>query len=135
MPAIRRKTITRILTYLILTLIGAVIIYPFLWLVGAAFHDTYALVVNPSIIPKEPSLNGFINGWKGAGMYDFGTYFFNTYRYVLLKVAFTFISSLITAYGVARFEFPFKKPMFSILIATLLFPAVVVIVPLYILFS
>ena len=131
----RRKSIQTVLTYLLLVCIGIVIIYPFLWLVGAAFHDTYALEVNPRIIPKEPSLNGFINGWKGAGVYTFGTYFKNTYVYVVLKVIFTVVSALITAYGFARFQFPFKKPLFSILISTLLFPAVVIIVPMYILYS
>lgn len=121
--------------YLFLTITGIIIIYPFVYLVGASFNDSYNLFGNPSFIPENPSLNGYINGWKGGGGQTFGTYFLNTYRYVFFKVVFTVVSCIITAYGFSRFEFPLKKPLFSILIGTLLFPAVVVIVPMYIIFT
>jgi oligogalacturonide transport system permease protein len=131
----KMKPKKQILTYIFLVLIGVMIIYPFLWLIGASFNDSYSLFANPSIFPEHPSLNGYINGWKGGGANSFGTYFANTYRYVLFKVLFTIFSCIITAYGFSRFEFPGKKPLFSILIGTLLFPSVVVIVPTYIIFS
>ena len=130
-----KKTVSIVFLYLFLIVVGIVIIYPFCWMIGASFNDTYSLQANLSIFPENPSLNGYLNGWKGAGIHTFGTYFKNTYVYVVLKVIFTVISSVITAYGFSRFQFPFKKPFFSILIGTLLFPSVVVIVPVYIIFA
>jgi len=130
-----RKHNKMILTYILLVGVGLMIIYPFLWMVGASFNDSYSLKVTANIFPANPSMNGYVNGWKGGGMYTFGTYFKNTYYYVVMKVLFTIFSSIITAYGFSRFQFPFKRPLFSILIGTLLFPSVVVIVPMYVMFA
>lgn len=124
-----------IINYIFLTVAGVIIIYPLLYLFGASFNDSYTLFGNLSFIPTNFSLNGYKNGWKGGGGQTFGTYFINTYRYVFLKVIFTIVSCIITAYGFSRFEFPCKRLLFSILIGTLLFPLVVVIVPMYVLFT
>ena len=130
-----RRRINRILTYVVLIVIGVIIIYPFCWLVGSSFKTTYEIFAEPGIIPHNPTFNAYINGWKGGGTVTFGTYFLNTFFYAVLKVLFTVFSATITAYGFTRFEFPFRKPLQAILIGTLLFPAVVVIVPSYIIFA
>ena len=130
-----KKQSTMILLYLFLIIVGIILIYPFLWLIGASFNETYTLRADPNIWPKNPSLSGYLNGWKGSGAVGFSTFFINTYRYVFFKVIFTVFSVIITAYGFSRFEFPGKKIWFSILIGTLLFPHVVTLVPNYIIFT
>lgn len=47
----------------------------------------------------------------------------------------TIASSALVAYGFARFNFPFKKQLFAILIATLMLPNSVIIIPRYVLFN
>lgn len=130
----KNKLLHTILIYTFLVALGIILIYPFIWMVGASFNETYTLKATLNIFPENPSLNGYKNGWIAVGS-GFGTYFKNTYKYVFFKVIFTVCSAIITAYGFARFEFPGKKIWFSILIGTLLFPAVVTIVPNYIIFS
>lgn len=130
-----RKRINSTLAYIVLVIVGVVIIYPFLWLVGSSFKTTYEIFAEPGIIPHNPTFNAYINGWKGGGTVAFDTFFKNTFFYAILKVIFTVFSATITAYGFTRFEFPFRKPLQAILIGTLLFPAVVVIVPSYIIFA
>lgn len=133
--SIKQKRSTTILLYIFLIMVGILLIYPFIWLIGASFNKTYTLRANPSIWPDNPSLSGYIDGWQGGGAVGFSTFFKNTYIYVFLKVIFTVVSVIITAYGFSRFQFPGKKLLFSILIGTLLFPAVVTLVPNYIIFS
>jgi oligogalacturonide transport system permease protein len=115
--------------------IGVLLIYPFLWLVGSSFKKTYDIFADPSFIPKNPSLNGYINGWRAAGGANFTIFFKNTYTYVTIKVLVTLLSGVLTAYGFSRFNFRFKKQLMGILIATLLFPASVILVPSYLIFT
>jgi len=119
----------------VLIVLGVMIIYPFFWLVGSSFKSSFEIFADPSFIPKKPTLNGYRNGWKAAGASTFLTFFKNTYVYVVLKVTATVVSAVLVGYGFSRFEFPFKKSMLSVLIATLLFPMTIVLVPSYIMFS
>lgn len=129
-----RRVVSRFLTYAVLILIGALLIYPFLWLVGSSFKDANH-VFTESVIPANPTLSGYIEGWKGTGSVSFATFFLNTAMFAVLRVAATVVSATIVAYGFARFTFPFKKLMLSVLIATLLFPKTVILVPSYIIFT
>ena len=130
-----RKNVNLFLWYLMLGAIGVSLIYPFLWLVGSSFKTTFEIFSDPSFIPKNPSLNGYINGWKAAGGATFGIFFRNTYTYVIIKILATVFAAIITSYGFARFNFFLKKQLMAILIATLLFPGTVILVPSYLLFN
>jgi oligogalacturonide transport system permease protein len=59
----------------------------------------------------------------------------NTFLMVIPTVIFTAISATLVGYGFARFNFPFKKTLFYIMIATLMLPATVIIIPRYIFFK
>ena len=69
---------------------------------------------------------GAINVWKAM---------INTFSYVIPKVVFTMISATVTAYGFGRFEFKGRGILFSVLMATLFLPQVVLNVPQFILFT
>ncbi|WP_054666450.1 carbohydrate ABC transporter permease, partial [Lacticaseibacillus camelliae] len=56
----------------------------------------------------------------------------NSFKIVFPKVIFTLISCTMTAYAFTRFEFPFKKILFSLVVATLFLPGVVTRIPMYI---
>src|SRR5699024_11575766 len=54
---------------------------------------------------------------------------------VIPKVIFTVVSSCIAAYGFGRFDFPGRKIMFSVMLATLFLPQVVLNVPQFLLYN
>jgi len=120
--------------YAILIAVGLVMIYPLLWLVGASFKSNTEIFTNPSFIPMEPTLDGFIRGWQTSTPYNFGHFYWNTFLMVFPKVVGTAISCTLVAYGFARFEFPGKKLLFGCLIAVLLLPDVVTRIPQYLVF-
>lgn len=132
---IKQKSLYAVLWYLLLAAVGAALIYPFLWLVGSSFKTTHEIFSDPSFIPKTPSLKGYVNGWKAAGGATFTTFFRNTYTYVFVKVLSTVFAAIITSYGFSRFDFFLKKQLMAVLIATLLFPATVILVPSYLMFN
>lgn len=133
----RTRALERIgagIRYAILIAVGLVMIYPLLWLVGASFKSNTEIFTNPSFIPMEPTLEGFIRGWETSTPYNFGHFYWNTFLMVFPKVVGTAISCTLVAYGFARFEFPGKKLLFGCLIAVLLLPDVVTRIPQYLVF-
>ena len=62
---------------------------------------------------------------------DFVRLLFNTLVYAFVTMIGTVIASSMVAYGFARFEFPFKNLLFMILIATIILPPAVTLVPTY----
>jgi oligogalacturonide transport system permease protein len=131
---IRNARISMTIRYIVLTVVGLLMMYPLIWLVGASFKTNAEIFANPNFIPKEPTLDGYIEGWKTSTPYTFATFFWNSFMIILPKVIGTAISCTFVAYGFARFEFPGKKIIFASVIAILLLPNVVTRIPQYILF-
>lgn len=133
---LRKKRLGTFLRYLLLILVGIVMIYPLLWMVGASFKPNNEVFATMNIIPTHPTAEGYkmamesyggdINIWKSI---------LNTFRIVVPKVIFTIISSVMTAYGFGRFHFKGRDLLYSILISTLFLPQVVLNVPQYMLYN
>lgn len=130
----RRRKVSTALRYAVLTFVGLVMLYPLIWLVGASFKTNAEIFAGPGFIPAEPTLSGYVEGWKTSTPYTFGRFFWNTFLIIAPKTIFTVISCAAVAYGFARFDFPGKKILFASLIATLLLPNVVTRIPQYLLF-
>ncbi len=130
----QRARINTAVRYAVLAGVGLIMLYPLIWLVGASFKTNAEIFSSPGFIPHEPTLSGYIEGWKTSTPYTFGRFFWNTFLILFPKVLFTAISATMVAYGFARFEFPGKRVLFALLIATLLLPNVVTRIPQYLLF-
>ena len=121
--------------YILLVLTGFVMIFPLIWLISAALKPNNEIFGTLSLIPSTFVWDSFAQGWKGSGQFTFGVFFANTIKLVVPVVFFTLISSTIVAYGFARFEFAFKKVLFMLMLATLMLPNAVIIIPRFILFN
>jgi oligogalacturonide transport system permease protein len=130
----RREKIGAGVRYAILCAVGLVMLYPLIWLIGASFKTNQEMFSSAWFWPAEPTVQGYIDGWETSTPYTFGRFFLNSMYIVIPKVIGTAISSTLVAYGFARFDFPGKKILFAILIATLLLPDVVTRIPQYLLF-
>jgi oligogalacturonide transport system permease protein len=130
----RRQLLSMYFRYCLLGIVGLVMLYPLIWLIGASFKPNAEIFANPGFYPQEPTFSGYIKGWQTSTPYTFGRFFLNSFLIVLPKMIGTAISCTLVAYGFARFEFPFKKLVFGSVIAILLLPNVVTRIPQYILF-
>lgn len=122
------------LRYGLLLIVGLVMLYPLIWLLGASFKTNSEIFANPGFIPESPTVSGYVEGWKTSTPYTFGRFFLNTFWIVIPKVIGTALSCTAVAYGFARFDFPGKRILFASLIGTLLLPNVVTRIPQYVLF-
>lgn len=129
-----RRGITRSVHYLFLILLGLVLIFPLVYMFFASFKTNNEIFGTYGLLPEHFSLDGYLNGWKGAGQYTFGTYILNSFKLTLPCVLFTILSSLCVAYGFSRFDFPGKKLCFSLMMALMMLPASVLIIPRYLLY-
>ena len=113
--------------------IGAVVTaFPFIWMIASSVKPQQeSLSYPPSIIPAHPTLQYFQQLFTEL---DFGRYLANTIAVVLIG----FVGMLFMAmagYGFAKFEFRGKKPMFFLVLATMMIPIQVTMIPTYLILS
>lgn len=131
----RREAINSSARYVILLGIGLVMLYPLFWLVGASFKTNAEIFTEIGMIPHRINFDAYIEGWKTSTQYSFTTYFLNSFLIVIPRVIVTVISCTLVAFSFARFEYPGRKLLFSIMIATMMLPQVVLKIPQYLLFK
>ena len=130
-----RKTGKAFIDYLIIIIIGFFLLYPIIWMFFSAFKTNEEIFGSIRLLPSSWSFQNFIDGWNGNGKMTYASYFLNTFVLVIPVVLFTIVSSTLVAYGFARFRFPFKKQLFGLLIATLMLPNAIIIIPRYLMFA
>ncbi|MFV0344317.1 MAG: carbohydrate ABC transporter permease [Anaerocolumna sp.] len=130
----RKKRKKEIVNYILLILVALVMLYPLIWLFFSSFKENSDIFNTSSLLPSKWTLEGYINGWKGSGQYTFTTFFINTFKMVVSSVVLTVISCSLVGYGFARFEFIGKKFFFAIMIATMMLPNSVMLIPRYLMY-
>ena len=119
----------------ILIFFGFIMIYPLIWMFFGTFKTNNDLLGSTALWPKEFIWTSYRDGWTNAGQFTYGRFFINSIMMVAPTVLFTIISSAVTGYGFARFEFPFKKYLFGIMISTMMLPNAVMVIPKFIIFN
>ena len=125
--------IGRFFQYFVLILVGVIMIYPLVWMVGATFKSNAEIFAGIGFLTANPTLQGYIDAvtQNYGGDISIWRAFINTYSFVIPKVIFTVISSVIAAYGFSRFKFKGRDMLFGIMISTLFLPQVVLNGPQY----
>lgn len=129
--------IGRFFQYFVLILVGVIMIYPLVWMVGATFKSNAEIFAGIGFLTANPTLQGYIDAvtQNYGGDISIWRAFINTYSFVVPKVIFTVISSVIAAYGFSRFKFKGRDMLFGIMISTLFLPQVVLNVPQYLMYN
>ena len=129
--------IGRFFQYFVLILVGVIMIYPLVWMVGATFKSNAEIFAGIGFLTANPTLQGYIDAvtQNYGGDISIWRAFINTYSFVIPKVIFTVISSVIAAYGFSRFKFKGRDMLFGIMISPLFLPQVVLNVPQYLMYN
>jgi multiple sugar transport system permease protein len=133
-PQRRRRPKGRPLSHFLLIGFGVLMLYPLIWMVGASFKDAESIFSEISPFPDPVVLENYARGWEGSGV-GFGTFFLNSTIVAALSVIGNLASCSLAAYAFARMSFRFRTVFFVCMMATLMLPQHVLIVPQYILFS
>lgn len=132
-PSVRLARITMsILTYTLLLLLAGFFLLPWAWMISTSLKNPAELMLSPPIwIPQPVRWDNYITAFTQA---EFGNYILNTVHITLLSVIGAVLSNALIAYGFARVQWPGRDSVFALVIATLMLPAFVTFIPLYITF-
>lgn len=122
--------------HVVVGLAGIAMVYPLLWLAGSSFKPADEVWANLSALwPNKPTLENYINGWRGFGGISFSVFYKNSIIFSGLGTLFAVVSSSLIAFGFARIKFPGRNLWFTCMLLTLMLPAQVQVIPEYLLFS
>jgi len=130
------KRLKRALYHLVICGFGFVMVYPIIWMVVSSVKDNSEIFTNAaSLIPKAFTMDNYVAGFKGFGNIPFMTFIKNSLVITVVGTVGCVVASTLVGYGFSRLEFRGKRFWFSIMMATMMLPMQVTIVPQYILFD
>ena len=130
----RAERTRRLFIHLGLIAFGLIMLYPLLWMLSSSFKPTEEIFRAPGLIPDTFTPGNYTEGWT-ALQFPFHHYLLNSAIVVAGAIIGNLIGCSMAAYAFARLEFRGKRLFFAVMLATIMLPIHVVIVPQYILFS
>jgi multiple sugar transport system permease protein len=127
------KIFTKIFLYIALLVIAGVSLAPLLWMVSASFMPSgQASAVPPPFIPKQPTLAHYLSLFTRLNL---ARYLLNS---LFLSVTVTLISLAVNSmagYAFAKFRFAGRDSLFRFLLSTMIIPAQVTMLPLFLMLN
>lgn len=127
------RRLPRVCLYLLLLGLSFVFLYPFLYMLVTSLKSNEDL--NNFIVVWIPRTLHFQNYSMAAEIMNYTRGFRNTLIVTLISTAGQLLSCSMAGYGLARFNFPFKKAVFFIVILALIIPTQTIIIPQYLLYA
>ena len=133
-----RRTVTRrsrrTVLYAVLIIGGLLMMVPFFWMVITSLK-TRAEVFGaaPLSLPTGAHWDNYAKMWNALPGVTFGTFFLNSLKLALLNTAGQVVTCSMAAYAFAAIPFRGRGPLFGLLLATLIIPTQVVLVPNFVL--
>ncbi len=116
-----------IASHVVLALWTVTVVVPFAWALLASTKTTREIFGTPWGLPETPRWGNFANAWdKGVG-----EYLLNSVVVVTGGVLLTMLLGSMTAYVLARYEFPGNRFVYYLFAAGMMFPVFLAIVPLF----
>ena len=130
-----KLTLYLLVIYLVLVAGAIVFLLPLFWLITTALKtNAEVYVFPPTFIPETFHWQNFPDGWFYQGM-NFPRWLQNT-AFITVTVTFgAMIASSLCAYGFARIKFPGRDLWFMLVLASIMLPGAVTLIPLYIIYA
>ncbi len=126
-----RITPRTVLAWLGLVAFTIVFIYPFVWLVSASFKPRGEVFDN-RLIPHTFTFDNYVQVWKEAPL---GLWMLNSVIVTVLAAVTVTISSAMVAWGFSHYRFRGRNALFGLLLATMMLPGAVTMVPTYLIWD
>jgi multiple sugar transport system permease protein len=128
-----RIGIKKIATYLVITLLSLLFFIPFVWLLATSFKSfAEAFSIPPTLLPRKFHPENYLEVFKRI---PFSRYALNTMIISIANVTGILFSAPMAAYAVSKISWGGAKILFPLMIACMLIPFQVTMVPLYITFK
>lgn len=124
-----KKSHTAAFHYGVLCVLGCLTLFPVLWVMLSSFKPQSELFRVPlTIIPKTWTLENYTNSLKAG---NFVIYFSNTVFVSVTSTIITVLINVMAGYALAKYIFRGRNLIFSTMIATLMIPLQVIMIPIF----
>lgn len=107
---------------------SATVVIPFLWMFTTSLQTRAETYTSTSILPTSWHWENYARAWESA---PFGQYYLNSVIMAAGIVAGHLVLDALAAYAFARLRFPLRNVLFGLLLAMLLVPSFVTVIPAY----
>lgn len=121
----------RVILSIILIGFGLLFLYPFVWLLAASLKPRGEVFDN-ALIPKTFMPGNYVEVWEQLPLLS---WMWNSIAIALLAAGAVAISSSIVAFGFAYFKFPGRGMLFGLVLATMMLPGAVTMIPIYLIWK
>jgi len=127
-----REAVVKAVRYFLIVLLLLFVLFPFLYMVSTAFKAEEDLFsAPPKFLPRGPTLSNF----QQALQPKFIRYFMNSFIVTIGTTIIVIAVALFSSYAFSRLRFKGRKFLLKIIIFTQLFPLIVIIIPIYVLYN
>jgi multiple sugar transport system permease protein len=127
------RNVGRTVAIIVLLLGAIIVIFPIVWMLSTSFKNIEETQAIP--IKWIPSSLQWSNFPTALTVLPFATYFRNTAIITFTSLVGTVFSAALVGYGFARLRAPGREVLFLLVLATLILPSQVTVIPRFILFS
>lgn len=125
--------IQKLFVYLVLLAGLGIVLLPLVWMLSASIKPKAEIFAYPPVwIPSVPLWSNYPRGLETM---RFGMALANTLKITIPSVIGQVVSCALVGYGLARFKFPGRDALFILVLATMMLPGQVTLIPTYIIFS
>ncbi len=124
-----------VVVYTLLVALSALFLFPFFWMVSSALKSQWQIFLWPPQWIPNPIMWENFSAALGNPLLPFQLFFRNTMIIEIAVLIGRLTSCTLVAYGFARLEAPGKNLLFGIMLATLMLPSSVIMIPKFILFN
>jgi multiple sugar transport system permease protein len=125
------RMLYRALLYIVVAIGGAIFAIPFVWMVRTSVMPMWQIYLfPPQWIPAEIVLDNY--RFEGLPV---ARWFLNSVTIVILNIVRAVAASSIVGFAFARIRFPGREALFLVVLATMMLPGQVTMIPTYLLFS
>ena len=121
----------RFFLYILLTILGIIVLFPFIWMLITAFKPEYeALSMN--LFPKDPTIQNFV---KVIRNFSFGRYFINSIIVASSAGILATLFATLAAYPMAKKNFPGKTILLGAFLSSMMIPGLMFMIPQFVIVS
>ena len=123
----RRKVVTRIVTYFLLTLWALMVLFPFYWMIltSVKSYGSYNSEYIPKFFTLSPTLNNYLAAFTEVPL---AKYFLNTLIFTLVTTGLMLLVIIPAAFAFSRLEFRGKNLVFTLFLSLMMIPNELVII-------
>lgn len=122
----------RIARAIVLTLLSLFVVVPLYIIVATAFKPLEDVRGRFTWIPSSLTVEPFIEMWRTVPLAD---YFVNSVIVTLTATALSVLVSIFASYAIARLSFQLKRPFSLVILSTQMFPGILFLLPLFLIFT